>query len=171
MKEIWKDIPGYEGLYQVSNLGRVKSLRFRNNVCDKEKERIMTLNKKDNEYLYVSLSKNGIRSNKYVHRLVATCFIPNDNNYETVNHIDYNVKNNNVNNLEWCSQKQNVFHSISHLKKRKNITHSNTGEKYITYRKKDNVYRITINKVEYPSCKSLEEAIKRRNEILEVIGG
>lgn len=166
MIEIWKDIPEYEGLYQVSNLGRVKSLRFRNNVCDKEKEHIMALNKKDNEYLYVSLSKNGIRKNKYVHRLVATCFIQNTNDYEVVNHKDENKTNNNVNNLEWCSQKQNVKHSIRKFYKMKSKTNSNTGERYISYRKENDTYRITINKIEYPSCKTLEEAIKRRDEIL-----
>ena len=166
MKEIWKDIPGYEGLYQVSNLGRVKSLRFRNNICDKEKEHIMTLNKKDNEYLYVSLSKNGIKRNKYVHRLVATCFIPNTNNYEIVNHIDYNVENNSVDNLEWCSQKQNVKHSIQKYYKKKTKTNSNTGEKYISFRNSKKVYRLTINQKEYGTFKTLEEAINKRDEIL-----
>ena len=97
---------------------------------------------------------------------MATCFIQNTNDYEVVNHKDENKTNNNVNNLEWCSQKQNVKHSIRKFYKMKSKTNSNTGERYISYRKENDTYRITINKIEYPSCKTLEEAIKRRDEIL-----
>lgn len=166
MKEIWKDIPGYEDLYLISNLGRVKSLTFRNNIFDIKREKILTPLKKDNKYLYISLSKNGKRKNKYIHRLVAEAFIDNKNNDPIVNHIDYDVTNNRVDNLEWCSQKQNVFHSISHLKKRKNITYSNTGEKYISYRKTKKVYRVTVDKKELGTFKTLQEAIMFRNNIL-----
>lgn len=99
MEEIWKDIEGYEGLYQVSNLGRVKSLR-RNIILKSKIER--------NGYERVILSANNNTKGYSVHRLVATAFISNPNNYPIVNHKDENRANNCVNNLEWCTQKHNV---------------------------------------------------------------
>ena len=164
-KEIWKDIKGYEGLYQVSNFGRIKKIRFINNVCNIEKEHLRKLNVR-NGYYIIQLSKNGARKSHQVHRLVAEAFIPNIENKPFINHKDYNPLNNNVNNLEWCTQKENVNWSICNMKKRKKTTHSNTGEKYISYRKENNTYRITINKKEYASCSTLLEAIKKRDEIL-----
>ena len=90
MKEIWKDIEGYEGLYQVSNFGRVKNIRR-----NKELYYIHT-NKK---YLCVRLCKNGKKKYYLVHRLVAETYIPNPNNYPIVNHKDENKLNNNLDNL------------------------------------------------------------------------
>ena len=103
--EIWKDVLGYEGLYQVSNAGNVRSSR-----------RPMAKGgvRKKNEshgYLRVVLCKNGIVENKAIHRLVAEAFIENPNNYPVVNHMDENRTNNNVNNLEWCTQLYNVQYS------------------------------------------------------------
>lgn len=99
MEEIWKDIEGYEGLYQVSNMGRVKSLR-RNIILKNKIE--------SNGYERVVLSINNIPKGYSVHRLVATAFISNPNNYPIVNHKDENRTNNCVDNLEWCTQKYNV---------------------------------------------------------------
>lgn len=99
--EIWKDIPEYEGLYQVSNLGRIKSLynyRGGNSI-------LIQRVKKD--YLTIGLRKKGIRKWHQVHRLVASAFIPNINNLKQVNHKDENKLNNKVENLEWCSAKYN----------------------------------------------------------------
>jgi len=91
---------------------------------------------------------------------------------EQVNHIDFNRDNNNVNNLEWCTPKQNTYHSRENMKKQKTKTNSNTGEKYITYSKSRNKYRIIINKKEYKATNTLEEAILKRNAILkEVVSG
>lgn len=165
--EIWKDIKGYEGLYQVSNLGRVKSLLFRNNITAKKRETplIMKFTKRSGYYNIVLRNEKG-RKSFQIHRLVAQTFIPNPNNKPFVNHINFNRLDNNINNLEWCTQKENVQHSICNMKVRKSITHSNTKEKYISYRKSRNEYRIIIDKKEYKSCKTLKEAIKRRNEIL-----
>lgn len=114
MEEIWKDIKGYEGLYQVSNLGRVKSLprtRSTGNGTCAVKGGILKQNrrfdKKHNELMYPYVSfhnKSGVSSKKfYVHRLVADAFIPNPLNLPCVNHKDEDKTNNNVDNLEWCT--------------------------------------------------------------------
>ena len=110
MKEIWKEIEGYEGLYQVSNLGRVKSLdryvlRNGNSLFVKG----IVLSQLNNRgYLAVRLCNSGKYKNYLVHRLVANAFIHNDNNYYEINHIDENKHNNHVDNLEWCDRKYNV---------------------------------------------------------------
>lgn len=168
-KEIWKDIVGYEGLYQVSNFGRVKSLK-KWSLKDRlfiNHELIMTPTDNGNGYLIVGLSKNGKRKNHYIHRLVAFAFVENVNNDNYVNHIDYDLKNNKFDNLEWCTQKENVAHSIHRMRHRKKVTHTNTGEMYIYYRKNQNVYRVVVDRHEYPSCRTLEDAIKKRDNILK----
>ena len=100
MTEIWKDIDGYEGLYQVSNLGRVKSLHH-------NKEKILKGSYAKEGYHLISLSKEGTQKRCLVHRLVATAFIPNPYKLECVNHKDENPRNNNVDNLEWCTKAYN----------------------------------------------------------------
>lgn len=102
--EIWIDIKGYEGLYQVSNFGRVRSLNYRHTG---NKKLLSLCNDKDG-YLYVTLSKKGERKNHKIHRLVASVFIPNWFNDFEVNHIDEDKRNNNVENLEWCDRKYNA---------------------------------------------------------------
>lgn len=112
MEEIWKDIKGYEGLYQVSNLGRVKSLkRIVFSKLGKQQtiyERILKNKVHKNGYLEVNLNSNGIPKTTKVHRLVAEAFIPNNNNYKEINHKDENKSNNIVENLEWCSSLYNA---------------------------------------------------------------
>lgn len=122
MEEIWKDIEGYEGLYQVSNLGRVKSLdRTITNslgVKTRYKGRLMTQTR-NRGYWFVNLSKNGKATPVGVHRLVAIAFIPNPNNYPAVMHLDgKNLKfdgecNNNVENLAWGTPKMNMEHPLT----------------------------------------------------------
>lgn len=102
MNEIWKDIKGYEGLYQVSNLGNVKSLC--NNKTRKEK---ILKPKQRKGYLYVGLCKNGKVKQYLVHRLVAEHFIPNPNNLPQIDHINTNKTDNRVENLRWVTQKEN----------------------------------------------------------------
>ena len=114
IKEIWKDITGYEGLYQVSNLGEVKSLeRMISNGKGlvKVKERILTQSITNWGYYRVALYKNGVRKYCKVHRLVAEAFIPNPESKEQVNHIDGNKLNNCVDNLEWSTRIENLNHA------------------------------------------------------------
>ena len=107
-KEIWKDIEGYEGLYQVSNLGRVKSLDRIDCRGQHLKGKLIKPLPTKQEYVRVGLCKNGIRKHFMIHRLVAQAFIPQ---HITVNHKDGNKSNNTVDNLEWLSQKENNIHA------------------------------------------------------------
>lgn len=173
--EVWKDIKGYEGLYQVSNLGNIKSLRKWNGARGKHIyepcERILTPTDNGYGYLIIGLKKNLARKNHYVHRLVAEAFIENPNNYPQINHKDFNRKNNNVDNLEWCTQKQNNQHSSVNMRKPKmNPKKSNTGERFIIYRESKKEFRVIINKKEYGTKRTIEEAIKLRDSILEESG-
>lgn len=102
-KEIWKNIKDYPN-YQVSNMGRVKSLS--NNKTRKEK--ILKLHSDRNGYLFLSLSKDGKYKNIRIHRLVATAFIPNPNNLPEVNHRNEDKTDNRVENLEYCNRKYNI---------------------------------------------------------------
>lgn len=125
MTEIWKDIEGWEGKYQISNFGRVKSLNYRNT----NKEKIMKPQKKDNGYFFIGLRQNGFKKTHYhIHRLVAGAFIPNPNNLPQVNHKDEDKSNNFVwvnddgtvdpekSNLEWCDAKYNLNYGNRHKK-------------------------------------------------------
>ena len=122
-KEIWKDIEGYEGLYQVSNLGRVKSLNYRKTG----KEKCLVLNKNRDNYLQVCLCKNGETDYPYVQRLVLEAFDSNPDNLPEVNHKDKNRENNRLDNLEWISHQDNIDYSLS-----KKILCVETGVVYIS---------------------------------------
>lgn len=134
MNEIWKDIEGYEGLYQISNLGKIKSLT-KNCILKPSNCR---------KYKGVNLYKNGITKTKSIHRLVAIAFIPNPNNYPCVNHIDCNKENNNADNLEWCTYKQNNNHN-NHELKRKITNVINEIKKYDNNEKVINVLNSYYN--------------------------
>lgn len=107
MEQTRKPIEGFEGLYEVDSTGRVFSI-----VSDAHRrKRELKQYQNPSGYLKVNLyDLNGVCHKKYVHRLVAGAFIQNPNNKPNVNHIDCNVKNNNVSNLEWCTQSENILH-------------------------------------------------------------
>lgn len=111
-QEEWRDIKGFEGLYQVSSMGNVKSLerQVRANTCGIRtlREKILSDCMNKSGYNLVVLCKNGKRINKMIHRLVAEAFIPNPNNVSEVNHKDENKRNNCVSNLEWCDRIYNA---------------------------------------------------------------
>ena len=96
--EEWKNVIGYEGLYEVSDIGNVRNVR---------RNTLLRLTKTNYGYIQVSLYKNGIKTGLKVHRLVAEAFIPNLDNLPQVNHKDENKSNNRVDNLEWCTAKYN----------------------------------------------------------------
>lgn len=135
MEEVWKDVVGYEGLYQVSNLGRVKSIeryvhknsggRIKNAYDAHIREKILTNTKNSKDYLTVTLSKDKTPDIFLVHRLMATAFMQNPNNLSDVNHKDENPSNNFIyvnkdgsvdyekSNLEWCTHKYNCNYGTS----------------------------------------------------------
>jgi len=103
-REEWRMVSDYEGLYMVSNLGRIKSLNYKKTG---KEEFLKQKTTKKLGYKIVTLSKNGNKEFKRVHRLVAQAFIPNPDNLPCINHKDENPSNNRVENLEWCSYKYN----------------------------------------------------------------
>ena len=110
--ETFKDIVGYEGLYQIGNKGTVISFSRSNDDRYKNKQWVLKQYEDRNGYMYVTLSNNKKRKTIKVHRLVAEAFLDNPNSYPCVNHIDSNRKNNNVSNLEWVTYKQNMEHAV-----------------------------------------------------------
>lgn len=99
-REIWASIKGFEGLYEISNYGNVRSLKY-------GKIKYLKPAKNNKGYYQVQLWKNGILKNFKIHRLVANAFIENPNNYPQINHKDENKTNNKVENLEWCDNRYN----------------------------------------------------------------
>jgi hypothetical protein len=146
--EVFKPIENYEGLYEISNFGRVKTLykkRYHTILHTKKimireyPEKIMSLQIDKGGYLRIHLRKIGNKSKLFgVHRLVAQAFIPNPNNFPFTNHIDNNVKNNNVDNLEWVTAKSNSNHMILCNRQIK-------GEQVNTSKLKENDVREIIN--------------------------
>lgn len=136
-KELWLPIVGYEGLYEVSNLGNTRALsKFINHSKYGYKRRVYgkiltpRVNLKRNGYLELSITDaNGVKKNCKVHRLVAEAFIPNFNKHPQVNHKDFNPANNKVENLEWCDPNYNVNYS-KHRRKNMKGLHGRKIEAY-----------------------------------------
>ena len=117
MREIWKDIKGYEGLYQVSNNGNIRACKKVDLRGWNRKERSMSAQISDHGYYSIILHKDYIKRSFLVHRLVAEAFIENPNEYPVINHKDEDQLNNNMDNLEWCTQKYNVNYGTSQARR------------------------------------------------------
>ena len=160
MTEIWKDIEGYENLYQVSNLGRVKALGNGGSKNSKfSSERILkTCEIKG--YLRVTLSKDGKQKQYSVHRLVAQAFLQNPDNLPQVNHKDEDKTNNRVDNLEWCSAKYNNNYGtrIQRIteKKSKQVLCVETGKIYPSLRQAERELGISHNNIS-AACRGIQK--------------
>jgi hypothetical protein len=114
--EIWKNVKGFEGYYEVSNIGRVRRKKGKTIYKDGRvaffPQTILKQSENKKGYFRVYLSKNSKKYTKTVHRIVAETFIPNPKNKKTVNHIDCNKKNNKIENLEWLTNKENMRHAF-----------------------------------------------------------
>ena len=169
MEEIWKPIKNYENEYQVSNLGRIKSLerydKFNRHIIEK----ILIPRIHTGGYLRVGLNKKDF----YIHRLVAEAFIPNPNDYPQVNHKDENSTNNNVSNLEWCTQKYNVNYGTLKERQRKRMLENNPFKnKHHTEKAKEKMRlaklgkpskrkrKVLIDGVEYESIANAMQELK-----------
>lgn len=150
--EYFKPVVGYEGLYEVSNLGRVKSLYLKG----KRRDKIMSPQANIRyTYLQITLRKDGVRKKFPVHRLVAKAFIPPIPDKPFVNHIDCNKQNNNVENLEWCNNQENIQYSFSHgNRKVTKIRNVKTGHIFKGYEKAGQSVGV--------SGVAVREAIKRK---------
>lgn len=118
MEEIWKNIEGYEGYYQISSTGKIKSLKYHD--LKRKIPKIIKWRITNKGYAQIILSVNNIQKRYSIHRLVALHFIPNPNNYPCVNHKDENPLNNNITNLEWCTYSYNTNYGncISKIKEK-----------------------------------------------------
>lgn len=163
MQEVWKDIKGFEGLYQISNFGNVKSLNWGHRGYAMN----LTPKKQNQGYLFVELIKNKRRKAFLIHRLVAIAFIQNPSNYPFVNHKDENQKNNFVENLEWCTESYNAKYSLSRHPDRKAKMNLARGE-YV--KKNRNCNPRTPSKRTRPieQCDLKGNAIKRWDSIIQV---
>lgn len=136
--EEWKPIEGYEGLYEVSNMGRVKSLG--NDKSRKDKILFQYENKSG--YLYVTLCKDNKLRSFRVHRLVATAFIPNPNNLPTVNHINEIKNDNRLDNLEWMNMKQQINHGTCIQRRAEKERNGVRSKQVYQYDKNHNLIKI-----------------------------
>ena len=139
MTELFKDINGYEGLYQISNFGNVRSLHTINS-SKKDASGIRKLQTHKNGYKFICLYKNSIGKQFRIHRLVAETFIENKHNYSEVDHIDGNKTNNKLDNLRWCSKHQNMSFDN---RKTKNSYSKFVG---VSFDKNINKFKSTIKK-------------------------
>ena len=176
MKEIWKDVVGYEGYYQVSNFGNVKSIKRTTSQGKVLKPFVNELG-----YKFVALCVNGKKKDCRVHRLVAQAFIYNPKNKEQINHLDYNPSNNRVDNLEWTTPKENTVYSIEHMRnshigyiKTENELRNNARTRFnknplcFIQKRQNNKYGVRFNHFKHwKLCDSLEQAIEYRNNFIK----
>ena len=171
MIERWKDIDGYEGYYQVSNFGEVRTVghKYQRKGFHKIK-----LHNNRNGYWLADLHKNNLYKSKAIHRLVAKAFLPNPNNFPEVNHIDGNKANNCVDNLEWVSKSQNKWHACNVLGQRTNrIKDFSTGIVFpsqksaaLYYGVSESLIRSIVKKQIFSKRKKKQEITNHRIEII-----
>lgn len=151
--EVWKDVPNYEGMYSVSNYGRVKSLR-RIIQCGRgekvTKEMILKPMKDRLGYLVVDLRCEGKRKSLKIHRLVMLAHVPNPNNFPSINHIDEDKTNNIVTNLEWCSVSHNITWGEGHKRRVQSFINNNRSKRVLQYDDSLNLIK------EFPSAAEAE---------------
>ena len=145
--EEWKLIPGYDGKYEVSDWGRVRSYK-------RQKERILSPGKDKNGYYQVSLCKDGKEKHCIIHRLVAEAFISNPNNLPEVNHKDEDKRNNHVTNLEWCSREYNLAYGTRVERIRKPVVQLDKQGNFVAeYSSMQEAFRVTgVNIASICSC-------------------
>lgn len=163
--EIWKDIEGFEGKYQVSNFGRVKSLpkyTYSRGYPQLRKEKILKPGYTGKSRCYATVRLNDGHSYK-VHRLVAQAFIPNPDNLPLINHKDENPKNNHVNNLEWCTNSYNVSYSARPL----SDNHKQKIRKAHLGKKLTSEHKAKISKASTKRFQNLEERERQSKIITE----
>ena len=160
MVEIFKDIPGYEGLYQASNLGRIKSLSifyhsgFENRAIKERPERIVSSSYNWGGYERVCLANGKKRKSFLVHRLVAITFLKKPVGLDFINHKNGNKKDNRLENLEWCNRSQNIRHAIEiGLKPTAKGADSKLAKKVYQVDENGNIIK------EFPSCKTAYKTI------------
>lgn len=159
IKEVWKPIKGYEGRYEVSNIGRVKTLPFvRGNHIGRYKTKEIIRKQSANQKGYMRIGLNGLDSKRKmysVHRLVAMAFIPNPENLTEVNHRDFNKSNNCVENLEWCDRDYNLSYLDTKDRWIKKMDWNKNGMKH----RKPVIGTINNRQVRFDSIKSASEFI------------
>lgn len=128
MKEIWKDIPGFEGFYQVSNMGRVRTTGGWCGTVER-KPALRALSLTRDGYEKVRLIHGSVDVTRRVHRLVAEAFVPNPEQKPTVNHIDGNKRNNRADNLEWADRHEQLVHAYNHRLKTADVGTTNCNAK------------------------------------------
>ena len=173
MEEIWKDIKGYVGFYQVSNLGRVRSVEREiyksNNVKQISKSSILKF-EKSKGYNYVHLFKNGTRKRIAVHRLVAEAFILNPNNLPEVDHINTIRDDNRVENLRWVTHKENMNNELTKLNIGKSVTNENNGMygKHHSEETKNKMSEIAKKGKDNPKSVKVVQLDKNTNELIKI---
>lgn len=171
--EVWKDIEGYEGLYQVSNIGRVKSLEKyvpgKNGCKQVRRERILNCSVNGSGYPHFSIYKDGVVKTVLVHRIVASAFLDNPLQLPEVNHIDGDKTNNRSENLEWCTEKQNVRHAWENGINRMTDKHRESARKVgLNNGKKV----LCSNGVVYPSgCEAARQLGLSQGNVWSVLNG
>lgn len=166
--EIWKDILGYEGKYQISNRGRVKSLSRQDAKGQPLREKILKAQDNGRGYKKIALWSNKVSERCYIHRLVAIHFIENPYSYPVVNHIDEDPSNNQVDNLEWCTQSYNTKagsatdRRLSNTDFSKKKVNKNSIRNLIRQREKQKkkVYQYSLDNIFIKEWLSVSEAAK-----------